>query len=102
MIENVWYRFDILFNRGIVIGNTKRLGRYHHPTNNNNNGNSTSPSYSNKLASLYKDNSHMLSLNWNKPLFGHKHTSLQKILVDANKAIEKSTKFINKIKSRKW
>ena len=39
-------------------------------------------------------------LDWDKPLFGHKHTSLQKVLANANKTIEKSTKFINKIKSR--
>ena len=36
----------------------------------------------------------------NKTLFGHKLTSLQKVLENANKAIGKSTKFINKIKSR--
>jgi len=36
-----------------------------------------------------------------KPLFGHKHTSFQKVLENANKTIEKSTKFINKIKSRR-
>jgi hypothetical protein len=33
-------------------------------------------------------------------LFGHKRASLEKVLANANKAIEKSTKFINKIKSR--
>jgi hypothetical protein len=78
---------------------TKRLGRYHNPTNNNN-GNSTSPSYFNELASLYKGNSRKPLLDWDKPLFGHKHTSLQKVLANANETIEKSTKFINKIKSR--
>ena len=36
----------------------------------------------------------------NKTLFGHNLTSLQKVLENANKAIGKSTKFINKIKSR--
>ena len=36
----------------------------------------------------------------NKPLFGHKHTSLQKLLENANKTTEKATKFLNKIKSR--
>ena len=82
-----------------MLMNTKRLGRYHHFTNNNNNENSTSPSYFNELASLYKDNSRRSLLDWDKPLFGNKHTSLQ-ILANANKAIEKSTKFINKIKTR--
>jgi len=38
--------------------------------------------------------------DWDKPLFGDRRTSLQKVLENANKAIEKSTKFINKIKSR--
>jgi hypothetical protein len=42
----------------------------------------------------------MPSLDWDKRLFGNKCTSLQKVLANANKAIEKSTKFINKIKSR--
>ena len=36
----------------------------------------------------------------NKTLFGHNLTSLQKLIENANKAIGKSTKFINKIKSR--
>lgn len=35
-----------------------------------------------------------------KLLYGHKHTSLEKVLSDANKAIKKSAKFINKVKSR--
>jgi hypothetical protein len=39
-------------------------------------------------------------LGLQKPLFGHKRTSFQKVLANANKAIGKSTKFINKIKSR--
>jgi hypothetical protein len=39
-------------------------------------------------------------VDWDKPLFGHKHTSFQKVLEHANKTIEKSTKFLNKIKSR--
>ena len=56
-------------------------------------------SYFNGLASLYKDNSQKPLVDWDKPLFENKHTSLQKVLA-ANKAIEKSTKFINKIKSR--
>ena len=86
--------------------NTKRLGRYHNLSidNNNNstghNDNSCSQSYFNKLASFYKENSHRSLLDWNKPLFGHDHTSFQKILANANKTIDKSTKFINNIKSR--
>ena len=89
------------------MANTKLLGRYHHlstkdddNSTDNSNNNSSSQLYFNQLASPYKDNSRKPLVDWNKPLFGHKHTSLQKILVDANKAIEKSTKFINKIKSR--
>jgi hypothetical protein len=39
-------------------------------------------------------------LEWDEPLFGNKRTSLQKVLANGNKAIEKSTRFINKIKSR--
>jgi hypothetical protein len=35
-----------------------------------------------------------------KNLFFSIHTSLQKILADANKTTERATKFINKIKSR--
>jgi hypothetical protein len=54
----------------------------------------------NALSSLYKENSFKPLLDWNKPLFGNKRTSLQEVLANANKAIEKSTKFINKIKSR--
>jgi hypothetical protein len=42
----------------------------------------------------------MTSIDFNKPLFGNKHTSLQKLLDNANKTTEKATKFINKIKSR--
>jgi hypothetical protein len=79
--------------------NTKRLGRYHNPTNNND-GNSTSPSYFNELTSFYKENCRKPSLDWSKPLFGNKHTSLQKLLANANKTIEKSTKFLNKMKSK--
>jgi hypothetical protein len=77
--------------------NIKRLGRYNQPTNNNE---STSPSYFNEIASLYKEEGHKSQLDWDKPLFGDKHTSLQKVLANAKKTIEKSTKFINKIKSR--
>ena len=81
--------------------NTKRLGRYHNvPSNKSNNDNSSSQSHFNKLASLYNDNNRKSVVDWDKPLFGHTHTSLQKVLANANKTIEKSTKFINKIKSR--
>jgi hypothetical protein len=77
------------------------LGRYHHlSTNNNNSYNSSSPSYFDELASFYKEKSQKQLFDLDKPLFGHKRTSLQKVLADANKVIEKSTKFINKIKSR--
>jgi hypothetical protein len=40
----------------------------------------------------------MPSLDWDKPLFGNKRTSLQKLLAHANKTTERATKFINKIK----
>lgn len=80
--------------------NTKRLGRYDCPTISNNNDNSNSQSYFNELASFYKDTSCKPSIDFDRSLFGHKRTSLQKVLANANKAIEKSTKFINKIKSR--
>jgi hypothetical protein len=83
--------------------NTKRLGRYHNlnTNSNNNNDNSSSESYFNKLASsFYRENSQKPSINWNKPLFGNKRTSLQKVLAKANKTTERATKFINKIKSR--
>jgi hypothetical protein len=81
---------------------SKRLGRYHNHNlyTNNNDGNLSSPSYFNELASSYKENDRNGLLNWEKPLFGNKHTSLQKLLASANKTIEKSTKFLNKIKSR--
>jgi hypothetical protein len=42
----------------------------------------------------------MTSIDFSKPLFGTRKTSFQKVLANANKTIEKSTKFINKIKSR--
>ena len=89
-----------------LLNNTKRLGRYHNPSINNNhstnngNTNSNSRSYFNELASLYEENSRKSLFDWDKPLFGHKHTSLQKVLANANKTIEKSTKFLNKMKSK--
>jgi hypothetical protein len=70
------------------------------PSNKSNNDNSSSQSHFNKLASLYNDNNRKSVVDWDKPLFGHTHTSLQKVLENANKTIEKSTRFINKIKSR--
>jgi CHASE3 domain sensor protein len=85
--------------------NTKRLGRYHNPHinynnfTNNGNHNSSSQSHFNELASLYEDNSRRSLLDWNKPLFGNKRTSLQKVLANANKTAERATKFINKIRS---
>ena len=75
--------------------NTKRLGKYHHHINNNND-NSTF----NEPPSLYKDNSSKPLLDLDKPLFGYKRASLQKLLANANKTIEKSTKLINKIETR--
>ena len=81
--------------------NTKRLGRYHNvPCNNSSDNNSSSQSHISELASLYKDNIKKPSLDWSKPLFGNRRASFQKVLANANKTIEKSTKFINKIKSR--
>jgi hypothetical protein len=80
---------------------TKRLGRYHNvPSIDSNDDRSSSQSHFSELASLYKDNSKKQSFDRSKPLFANKRPSLQKVLENANKAIEKSTKFINKIKSR--
>lgn len=79
--------------------NTKRLGRYHSSINCNNDNSTSQPCF-NELASFYQENSQRSLLDWNKPFFGHKRTSLQKVLANANKAVEKSIKFINKIKSR--
>jgi hypothetical protein len=78
---------------------TKRLGRYRQSINDSNVNSMSQPSL-NELASLYHENSRRPLLDWNKPLFGKRRTSLQKILANANKAIEKSAKFINKIKAR--
>lgn len=82
--------------------NTKRLGRYHIPSTNSdyNNDNSESSSYFNEIASFYKEKGRKPLFDWDKSLFGHKRTSLEKVLANTNKAIEKSTTFINKIKSR--
>jgi hypothetical protein len=86
--------------------NTKRLSRYHNPHINNNNSTNngihdpSSQVYLNELASLYNENSSKPLFNRHKPFFGHKRISLQKVIADANKTIEKSTKFLNKVKSR--
>jgi hypothetical protein len=81
--------------------NTKRLGRYHNLSTNNNNDGSSTRSYINELASsFHKDKSWTASIDFNKRLFGDKHTSLQKLLANANKTTERATRFINKIKSR--
>ena len=75
------------------MANIKRLGRYHNLSiNNNNDNNSTSRSYFNELASssLYKEINRKTLLDWNKPLFGHKSSSLQKLLANANKTTERA------------
>jgi hypothetical protein len=86
------------------LSNTKRLGRYHNiPSDNSNNDNHSSQSHFSELVSLYKnkENSGKPLLDWDKTLFRHKHTSLQRLLANAHKTTERATKFINKIKSRK-
>ena len=85
------------------MSNTKRLGKYHNhsPSNNNNIGNSGSQPYFDQLASFYKDIGWKSFLSdWDKPLFGCRRSSLEKVLAQANKAIERSQKLFNKIKSR--
>ena len=73
---------------------TKRLGRYHNVHGNDNEDNR-------EFESLYSDdNCNKPSFDLTEPLFGYKCTPLQKVLANANKAVEKSNKFINKIKSR--
>jgi hypothetical protein len=78
--------------------NAKRLGRYHNLSTSNNN--SASQLYLDELTSFYRENSEKSLIDWNKPLFGYKHTSFEKVLANAKKTIEKSTNLINKIKSR--
>src|SRR5919197_6632813 len=85
------------------LSNTRRLGRYDSPSANNistnNKGNSSSPASDfNRLASLYNGNDRKPFLDWNKPLFGNKSSSLQKVLAKANKTTERAIRFINKIK----
>lgn len=78
--------------------NTKRLGRYHHlSTDNNDYHNSNSPPSFNDRASFYKDTSWKLFLDYDKPLLSRRRRSLEKILSNTRKTIEKSTRFINKI-----
>ncbi len=82
----------------IVLLETKRLGRYHNYDHsiNNNNDDSYPPHFSD-VAQLYKGISQKSLLDWNKPLF--EGNSLHKVFANANRTVEKSTKFINKIKS---
>jgi hypothetical protein len=90
-----------MISKNLII--TKRLGRYHNlPINNNinNNDNSSSQSHFNQSESHYKENVGKSLFDWNKPLFGYKSSSLQKLLAKANKTTERATKFINKIRSR--
>jgi secreted Zn-dependent insulinase-like peptidase len=83
-----------------MLTNTKRLGRYHDlSTRNNSNNNSSYQPHLSRLASFYRENDDKLSLNWDEPLFGHKSSSLQKLLAKANKTTERATKFLNNIKS---
>jgi hypothetical protein len=78
--------------------NTKRLGKYHNVSrNNSNNDNSSLRSDFSELESIYKDNSKKPSFDWDKPLFGSKRTSLQKLLANANKTTERAAKFIKKL-----
>jgi hypothetical protein len=80
--------------------NTKRLGRYHYiSANNDTNDNFNSYSYSKELGALYEDKGWNPLFDSDRPIFGQKRSSLQKVLANANKALEKSTKFINKINS---
>ena len=84
---------------------TKRLGRYNslctkNDKSNNHNDNRTYSSYFNELALVNQDNCRKPLIDWNKPLFGSNHTSLQKLLANANKTTERATRFLNKIKSR--
>jgi len=84
------------------LNNTKRLGKYNNVLgNSNNNDNSTSQSDFSELESMYKDSTRNPSIDFSKPLFGNKYTSLQKLLANANKTTERATKFLNKIKSKR-
>ena len=82
------------------MANTKRLGRYNNAYSNANNNDSSSESYFNELASFYREKSRNTPVDWNKPIFGNKCSSLQKLLANANKTTERATKFLNKIKTK--
>jgi hypothetical protein len=74
---------------------TKRLGRFSHPSDDNFNS-------FDHLLSFSKDTGLKPSLlDWDKPLFSRHSSSLEKLLAHANKAAEKSRKFLNKIESKK-
>jgi hypothetical protein len=80
------------------LSNTKRLGRYHtSPLNYNNNNQKSASRHLDKLPPFHQEDSHMSLLDWDKPLFGYKCSSFQKMLAKANKTIKnhsKSGKFI--------
>ena len=77
---------------------TKRKGRF---GSSNNNFGSHSSSFDH-LSSFYKDIGWKPSLlDWDKPLFSRYGGSLEKVLAHANKAAEKSRKFLNKVESKK-
>jgi hypothetical protein len=60
-------------------------------------------SFFDRLAPLYKDMGWKPLIDWDKSLFflqGRRTQSLLDVIADGNKTLEKSTKFINKIKSR--
>lgn len=77
---------------------TKRIGRY---CSYNNNSDSR-PSSFDQLSSFYKDTSSKPSgLDWDKPLFSTRMSSLEKVLAHAKKTAEKSRRFLDKIESNK-
>ena len=75
------------------------MSRYHDLSTHNDN-NTSSKSDASEVISLHKENSENPVFDWRKPLFGNKHTSLQKLLENANRTTERATKFLNKIKSK--
>jgi hypothetical protein len=73
------------------LSNVKRLGRYHNhdSSTNHNNDNSDSQSlFNDALSSFYKDNNRKPLVDWNKPLFGYKSNSLQKLLLTGQSKIQ--------------
>jgi len=77
---------------------TKRIGRF---SSFNNNINSTTSSVGH-LPSFYKETDWKRPLlDWDKPLFSQHRSSLDKVLVHAKKAAEKSRRFIDNIESKK-